>query len=182
MIFSRAMQAAFINIRIIRAGRFMPRIAGAAVLAAGVSAAVAFPAGSAVAQVSATRTPPYTQTLVVTSLADTGPGSLRAAIDSANASAAGDSTLISFAVNGTVTLASALPAIARTVAIDATSAPTYVSGGPPVVALDFNGYSGLQFAVGSDGSELLGVAVDDASGNGVTLDAHRSRSTTTTSV
>ena len=147
----------------------MPRIAGAAVLVAGVSAAVAFPAGSAMAQVSATRTPAPTQT--VTNLDDTGAGSLRAAIVSANATSAGDSTLISFAVNGTITLASPLPAIARTVEIDATSAPTYVSGGPPVVALDFNGHPGLQFAVGSGGSELLGVAVDDASGNGVTLDA-----------
>jgi len=149
----------------------MPRIAGAAVLVAGVSAAVAFPAGSAMAQVSATRTPAYTQTFVVTSLGDAGPGSLRAAIDSANATSAQDSTLISFAVHGTITLASPLPAIAREVAIDATSAPTYVSGGPPVVALDFNGYPGLLFAVGASGSELLGVAVDDASGNGVTLDA-----------
>src|SRR5450755_1844060 len=171
MIFSRAMQVAFINIRTIRAGRFMPRIAGAAVLVAGVSAAVAFPAGSAMAQVSATRTPAYTQTFVVTSLGDVGPGSLRAAIDSANATSGQDSTLISFAVHGTITLASPLPAIPREVAIDATSAPTYVSGGPPVVALDFNGYTGLLFAVGASGSELLGVAVDDASGNGVTLDA-----------
>ena len=147
----------------------MPRIAGAAVLVAGVSAAVAFPAGSAMAQVSATRTPAPTQT--VTNLDDTGPGSLRAAIVSANATSVGDSTLISFAVNGTITLASALPAIARTVEIDATSAPTYVSGGPPVVAIDFHGYPGLRFAVGSGGSELLGVAVDDASGDGVRLDA-----------
>jgi len=65
------------------------------------------------------------------------------------------------------------------VAIDATSAPTYVSGGPPVVALDFNGHPGLLFAVGSGGSELLGVAVDDASGNGRNSGLPiRSRSTT----
>ncbi len=157
--------------RIIRAGRLMPRIAGAAGLVAGVSAAIAFPAGSALAQTSTPHTPAYTQTFAVTSLADLGPGSLRAAIGSANATSAGDSTLISFGVNGTITLASPLPAIARKVAIDATSAPTHVSGGPPVVALDFNGHPGLLFAAGSGGSQLLGVAVDDASGNGVTLDA-----------
>jgi hypothetical protein len=58
------------------------------------------------------------------------------------------------------------------VTINATSAPTYVSGGPPVVALDFNGHPGLIFGVGSDGSQLLGAAVDDASGNGVILDAN----------
>ena len=149
----------------------MPRIAGAAGLVVGVSAAVAFPAGSAVAQASSPHTSAYTQTFVVTSLGDLGPGSLRAAIDSANTAPTGSASLISFGVNGTITLASPLPAIARKVAINATSAPTYVSGGPPVVALDFNGHPGLLFAVGSGGSQLLGVAVDDASGNGVALDA-----------
>jgi parallel beta-helix repeat protein len=57
------------------------------------------------------------------------------------------------------------------VTISALSAPTHVNGGPPVVALDFNRHPGLIFGVGSDGSQLLGAAVDDASGNGVTLDA-----------
>ncbi len=38
------------------------------------------------------------------------------------------------------------------------------------MALDFNRHPGLIFGVGSAGSQLLGVAVDDASGNGVTLD------------
>ena len=171
MIFSRAMQVLFISIRIIRAGRFITRIVGAISLIAGVSAAVAFTAGSAVAQASALRISTYTQTFVVSSLGDAGPGSLRAAIESANATLAGDSTLIRFGVNGTITLASPLPAIARKVAIDATTAPTHVSGGPPVVALDFSGNPGLLFAVGSGGSQLLGVAVDEARGNGVTLDA-----------
>ena len=114
---------------------------------------------------------PYSQTIVVTSLSDTGAGSLRAAINSADAAPTGNSTLINFGINGTITLAGPLPAIARKVTIDATSAPTYVSGGPPVVALDCNGQPGLLFAAGSGGSQLLGVAVDDASGNGVTLDA-----------
>jgi len=169
-IFSRALQMDFINIRIIRAGQIMSRIAVAVGLLAGVSAAIAFPAGSAVAQAAALRTPEYTRTLVVSSLNNAAPGSLRAAILTANATPAGGSTLINFSVNGTITLISALPTIARNVTINATSAPTHVSGGPPVVALDFNGHPGLIFGVGSDGSQLLGVAVDHASGNGVTLD------------
>jgi len=123
------------------------------------------------AQASTPHTPAFTQTFVVSSLDDAGTGSLRAAIEAANATSAGDSTLISFSVNGTIILASRLPAIARKVAIDATSAPTHVSGGPPVVALDFNRHPGLLFGVGAGGSQLLGAAVDDASGNGVTLDA-----------
>ena len=149
----------------------MPRIVGAISLIAGVSAAVAFTAGSAVAQASAPRIPTYTKTFVVSSLSDAGPGSLRTAIESANATSAGDSTLIRFGVNGTITLASPLPAIVRKAAVDATTSPAHVSGGPPVVALDFSGNPGLLFAAGSGGSQLLGVAVDDARSNGVTLDA-----------
>jgi hypothetical protein len=174
MSFSRALRMVFINRRIIRAGRCVPRIAGAAGLLAGVSAAVAFSAGSGVAQAATCSVPLSTPTTltVVSSLNDAGPGSLRAAILSANATPAGHSTLITFCVNGTITLASPLPTIARNLTINAQSAPTHVSGGPPVVALDFNGHPGLIFGVGSDRSRLLGVAVDHASGNGVTLDAN----------
>jgi parallel beta-helix repeat protein len=145
------------------------RIAGAAGLLAGVIAAVAFTTGSAVAQAATCKDLASPQTLIVTSLNDAGPGTLRAAILSANAAPAGASTVITFCTNGTITLASGLPIIARDVTIDGTSAPTHVSGGPPVVALNFNHHPGLIFGVGSVGSHLLGVAVDDASGNGVTL-------------
>jgi len=144
---------------------------GAISVIAGASAAVAFTAGSAVAQASAPRIPPVPRTFVVSSLGNAGPGSLRAAIVSANATPGGGPILIRFAVKGTIALAGPLPAIARRVAIDATTAPTHVSGGPPVVALNFSGKPGLLFAAGSRGSQLLGVAVDNASGNGVTLDA-----------
>jgi parallel beta-helix repeat protein len=166
------MHVVFKNRRIIRTGRFIPRIVGAVSLLAGVSAAVVLSAGSAVAQPSAPRVPVYTYTFVVTSLGDAGPGSLRAAIESANAASPGASTLIRFGVNGTITLGSLLPAVVRNVTIDATTAPTHVTGGPPVVALNFNGNLGLEFAAGSGGSRLLGVAVDNARGNGVTLDAN----------
>jgi parallel beta-helix repeat protein len=165
------MQVGFMNKRIIRPGRFMPLIAGATFLVAAGSATVAFPVGAVAAQTFAPHAWAFSQTITVTSLSDAGVGSLRAAINTANAAPVGNSTLISFGVNGTVTLAGPLPAIARKLTIDATTAPTHVSGGPPVVALDFNGNPGLLFAAGSSGSQLLGVAVDDASGNGVTLDA-----------
>ncbi len=108
---------------------------------------------------------------MVTSLSSSGAGSLRAAMMSANAGSPGSSTVIHFAVHGTITLVTQLPAISRTVTIDARSAPTYVNGGPPVVEINCNSRAGLQFAAGSDGSRLLGVAVDNASGNGVTLNA-----------
>ena len=149
----------------------MPLIAGTAFLVVAGSAAVAFPAGAVVAQASAAPALAFSKTITVTSLSDAGVGSLRAAINTANAAPPGNSTRIRFGVNGTVTLAGPLPAIARKVAIDATTAPAHVSGGPPVVALDFNGNPGLLFAAGSGDSQLLGVAVDNARGNGVTLDA-----------
>jgi parallel beta-helix repeat protein len=163
------MQVGFMNKRIIRPGRFMPLVAGAAFLVAAGSATVAFPSGAFAAQASAAHASAFSQTITVTNLSDIGAGSLRAAINTANAAPAGNSTLIAFAVSGTVILTGPLPAIARRVAIDATTAPTHLIGGPPVVALDFNGNPGLLFAAGSDGSRLLGVAVDNAGGNGVTL-------------
>jgi len=133
--------------------------------AAGVSAAAARAArASAVTSVRP-------RVVVVTSLASSGAGSLRAAITRANAARPGSGTVIGFAVHGTITLARRLPVIVRRVSIDARSAPTYVPGGPPVVEIDCNGQAGLRFGAGSDHSRLLGVAVDDAGGDGVRLDA-----------
>src|SRR5262245_30077 len=105
----------------------------------------------------------------VSNLNDAGIGSLRAAIEAANADTG--SAVIDFAVNGTITLASDLPAVTNGVAIDATTAPTHVSGGAPVVELNCNGHAGLVFAVGADNSQLRGLAVCDASGHGITLNA-----------
>ena len=113
----------------------------------------------------------HTPPTLVTSLGDSGPGSLRAAITAADATPPGTPTVINFSVNGIITLASPLPDISRPVTIDGTSAPTYVSGGPPVVEIDFNDGPGLRFAAGSDSAQLLGVAVDNAVGDGVTLNA-----------
>jgi len=111
-----------------------------------------------------------TQTFAVTTLSDSGSGSLRAAIASADA-ASGAATEISFSVSGTITLASALPAITQHVAIDGTTAPGYISGGAPVVEIDCGDNTGLDFAAGAVGAQLLGVSVVNASGDGVTLHA-----------
>ncbi len=108
---------------------------------------------------------------MVTNLNGSGAGSLRAAIMRANAGSPGRPAVIRFAVHGTITLASQLPALSRRVIIDATSAPTHVRGGPPVVEIDCNARGGLRFGAGSGGSQLWGVAVDNARGNGLTLKA-----------
>jgi parallel beta-helix repeat protein len=147
----------------------MPLFASAAFLAAAGPAVVAFPARAVASQSPAPHALAFTQTITVITLNNAGPGSLRAAINAANAAPVGASTRIRFGVKGTITLIAPLPAIGREVAIDATTAPGHVIGGPPVVALNFNGNPGLLFAAGSRGSQLRGAAVDSARGNGVTL-------------
>jgi hypothetical protein len=107
--------------------------------------------------------------IAVTSLRNSGPGTLRAAIQAANSQAPGMSSFIGFSVRGVITLSSPLPPVSRRTVIDATTAPGHVTGGPPVVEINFARHTGLWFAAGSGGSALLGVAADNAGGNGVTL-------------
>jgi hypothetical protein len=162
------------------AGRARPRgvlcrMAGAAGAAVCVPVVIAA-APAAVASAATARghdgfRPDTTQSEKVLTGSDSGAGSLRAAIEAANSAAAGTATDITFSVNATITLASALPAITNEVIIDGTSAPTYTAGRAPVVEINCDGHAGLRFSAGSADSELLGVAVDDARGNGVTLDA-----------
>ncbi len=104
----------------------------------------------------------------VSNVNDAGAGSLRAAIEAVNAAHAVHA-VITFSTHGVIRLASDLPAVARPVTIDGTSAPDY--SGRPSVAIDANGHAGLVFAAGSAKSELLGLAIGGAAGNGVTLDA-----------
>ena len=107
-------------------------------------------------------------TFTVVNLNDSGAGSLRAAIEAANAEAPGTASTIQFAVTGTITLASGLPDITRPIDIVAGNPAT---GNPPTVGIDFNGNAGLVFAAGSAGSQLVGLSIGHASGNGVTLNA-----------
>jgi parallel beta-helix repeat protein len=65
---------------------------------------------------------------------------------------------------------SPLPAVSRDTTLNGTTAPGYASAAP-VVEIDCNGQAGLEFAPGSTGSRLLALAVDDASGDGITLEA-----------
>ena len=106
--------------------------------------------------------------VAVTNLNDSGAGSLRAAIQTINDRHAARAT-ITFAVSGTITLASDFPAITTPVTIDGLSAPGYA--GRPLVAVDANGRAGLVLETGSDGSKLLALAIGRAKGNGVTLNA-----------
>lgn len=102
----------------------------------------------------------------VNTLNDSGAGSLRAAIEASNASPPGEANTISFTVSGTIVLASDLPAITNPTSIIAGSTAT---GTPPSIGLDCAGNAGLVFGAGSQGSQLMGLAVGNAGGDGVTL-------------
>jgi hypothetical protein len=151
------------------------RIVGGAACVAVCAAVAALPAGGATPprghRTSAVTTA-FSRIFVVTSLASSGPGTLRSAMTRANAGPRGVTAAIRFRVHGMITLFSPLPAVVRPVVIDGTSAPTY-RGGAPVVAINCNLLGGLRFSAGSARSQLLGLAVDNAGGNGVTLDAGR---------
>lgn len=73
-------------------------------------------------------------TFQVTSLADSGPGSLRAAIAAANSSG-GVADSIGFAVSGTITLASRLPDIGDDLTIDGSGKDVTISGNNAVQVL-----------------------------------------------
>jgi MYXO-CTERM domain-containing protein len=100
-------------------------------------------------------------TFTVTTTADSGPGSLRAAITAANAAVGSDS--ISFAIAGSpphqITLATALPSITAPLTIDATTQSGYA--GAPIVVVDGGDAIGVgfAFAAGSDGSVLRGLVI-----------------------
>ena len=149
------------------------RIAGGAACLAICAAVAALPPGGAPARGHRTSavTTAFRRVFVVTSLASSGRGTLRSAMTQANAGPPGAGAAIRFRVRGMITLFSPLPAVIRPVTIDGTSAPGYRFGGAPVVAINCNMLGGLRFAAGSARSQLLGLAVDNAGGNGVTLDA-----------
>lgn len=105
-------------------------------------------------------------TFTVTTLSDSGAGSLRQAILSANANPGADS--IQFSVAGTIELTSGpLPTITSNVTIDGTSAPGFA--GNPVVEINFNNFTGLWFFPGSSGSTVQSLALVDAAGSGITI-------------
>lgn len=89
-------------------------------------------------QSAITVTPSSTQSnFVVTSSADDGPGSLREAIDLANANPGADSITFNLSGSHTIDLLGALNSLDDPVTIDATTQPGYA--GVPLVELNFSG-------------------------------------------
>ncbi len=115
----------------------------------------------------------HSATIAVTNTADSGPGSFRQALVTANASPVPNT--IVFQIPGTppfsIAPASALPAITQPVVIDATTQTGYA--GKPLIEL--NGVNtgsstvGLEFAVGA--STLVGMAINRFSIQAIELDS-----------
>ena len=108
--------------------------------------------------------------LVVTTTVDSGPGSLRRAIENANRNT-GQADSASFAIPGsgvhTIALASPLPVITDPITLDATTQPGYA--GVPLVRLDGAGLSGSVNGIDVQASNSLvqGFMVTRFSGFGI---------------
>lgn len=125
---------------------------------------------------SAATNSPY----VVTTTADGGDGSLRAAIAAADAAKSAGTITFDIAGSGvqTIELLSALPSVTASVTIDGTTQPGY--SGTPLIALD-----GSSAGVGVNGLILSGplaaargVDIEDFNGNGVVLEGGTSQTKT----
>ena len=92
---------------------------------------------------------------LVTTLSDSGAGSLRNAIKLANIS--GDLDTINFAsgLSGTIKLLTALPEISAPVSINALASGQLA----PSIQIDFANKPGITFGVGSNQSSLLGFSL-----------------------
>ncbi len=107
-------------------------------------------------------------TYVVSTLSDSGAGSLRQAILDANAAPGADE--ITFSVAGVIRVGNtALPTITDATVINGASAPGYSTA--PVVRIDFQNTAGLTVGAGASGSQIIGLSLVDASDAGVTLGA-----------
>jgi parallel beta-helix repeat protein len=105
-------------------------------------------------------------TFSVVNLHSGGGGSLRQAIQDANAHPGSD--LIEFNVAGTIRLTTAaLPTVTGRLDLDGTTAPGFA--GTPVVELNFNHFGGLRFGPAAAGSDLRSLGLVNAAGAGVTI-------------
>ena len=114
-------------------------------------------------------------TYTVTNLNDSGPGSLREAILSANAN---KGSTVAFRTRGTIILSTPLPEITNQMTIDGTTAPGFSV--TPVVTVNFNSISGLTFGPGADCSIIKSLSLVRALNAAITLQASKSPSRGTT--
>jgi hypothetical protein len=144
-----------------------------------VSDACAVFRDSASALVTVNRAP-----VPVTSVADTGAGSLRQAIVNSNADPGTDTITFNLAAPYTINVASALPAITEAVILDGLTQPGAAAGHPLVVLAGPGAgagqpdcandaaasFDGLHFAATSAGSVVRGLVVNGFPGDGIELE------------
>ena len=115
--------------------------------------------------------------LVVTTTADSGPGSLRQAITDADKVAAGTDVNVTFPIPGsrpfTIKVFSPLPVITRPVTIDATGRE--LTPGTPVVeitpGLNVQAANGLTVGGGATGTSIKGLIIDGFGAAGIRIGA-----------
>jgi parallel beta-helix repeat protein len=107
-------------------------------------------------------------TYTVTNLSDSGSGSLRAAIQSANAS---QGNIVVFSTSGTINLSSPLPAITSQTTIDGTTAPGFSTN--PLISVNFNSMPGITVAAGADGCSIKSLSLVRALNAAITLQASK---------
>ena len=107
----------------------------------------------------------------VSNLSDSGTGSLRWAIDRANATTGFDSIVFDQSLaGGTITLQTSLADLKDKVAINGLVS----NGNAPQVAVNFNKNDGLRFSgKNANGSSLKGLALLNAGGDGLILNAEK---------
>ena len=117
-------------------------------------------------------------TYTVSSVADSGAGSLRQAIIDANANGGTNSIVFNISGTGSHVIAptSALPEITSPVTIDATTDDSFAAnGGRPAIVLEGSsagfGADGLWLGPGADGSTIRGLVIRDWGGVGILIDA-----------
>jgi Calx-beta domain len=109
-------------------------------------------------------------TFTVTSANDTGTGTLRDAIEKANANIGGDAIRFTLPDFTTINVRSGLPTITGQVDIDGRKNAGQAT---PLIAVDGNGSGGdgFVFGIGSGGSTIRGLAINDFSGSGVVFNS-----------
>lgn len=107
----------------------------------------------------------YSATYVLSGLGDSGPGTLRAAIEAVNA---GDASAIEFGTAGEVALSSALPSVTRTVYSSSANAPK-LDG--PLISVRGDGCGDCDgLVIESDGNYLSGLRFEGFSGDGIVIE------------
>ncbi|MEP7215414.1 MAG: PKD domain-containing protein [Anaerolineaceae bacterium] len=100
--------------------------------------------------------------LVVTTLADSGPGSLQAAISAANSTAGPDTITFGIGVNGTISVLNSLNIQDEGTTIDATGHEIIVDGSPAPTPNNI-------FQVAATSATFIGFTVQNAKSNGISV-------------